>query len=44
MSYFRGSCHPRDRTCASYLLHRQAGSLALAPAEKPAMLQGKLLQ
>ena len=31
----RGSSPPRDRTCASCLLHWQAGSLPLAPPGKP---------
>ena len=41
MSYFRGSSHPRDRTWVSYLLHCQAGSLALAPPEKPGRATGE---
>ena len=31
MPSFRGSSQPRDQTCVFCLLHRQVGSLALAP-------------
>ena len=35
ISFSRGSSQPRDQTCVSYLLCRQAGSLPLAPPGKP---------
>ena len=35
MLFSRGSSWPRDWTCVSCLLHRQAGSLSLAPPEMP---------
>ena len=37
ISSSRGSSRPGDRTCVSYLLHWQAGSLLVAPYGKPVL-------